>query len=231
MKLSDFKRKLNRRLPVPLRPAALSYFRVSYSQFGEDLFLSSLFSEDFKTGFYVDVGCYRPVQDSNTYRLYQKGWSGIAVDATPRWRNEWASVRPRDKFVNQAIAGTTRNMHYCFDKLYATCSRLVDVEAGGVLPSAEDPRYEITSLVARPLDHVLFEHRVARAFEFLNVDCEGFDLQVIQTLDFEKYRPAVIAIEDHHVVCDSETTAFLQGKAYTLAAMIGYTKIFRSQRS
>jgi hypothetical protein len=226
MKLADLKRAFNRRRPFPMRPAALLHCRVSYSQFGEDLFLASLFPDPRRVGFFVDVGCYRPVSFSNTYRFYQLGWRGLAIDASRRWEDEWRSVRPRDTFIHQAVAKTTKPMYFCFDRLYPTCSRLVDADSNDALPDTSIDRYEISQLLAQPLGEILKRHGAPRDFDLLNVDCEGLDLSVIETVDFELYRPKVIAIEDHIVRCDSDTTLFLAAKSYRLAAMIGYTKIF-----
>ena len=55
-----------------------SYYLKSYSQEGEDIFLRKIFNK--KKGFYVDVGCYHPLDGSNTYLLYKKGWNGINLD-------------------------------------------------------------------------------------------------------------------------------------------------------
>ncbi len=226
MNLSRLKGALARRRPFPLRPAALMHCRVSYSQFGEDLFLASLFSDLKVKGYYVDVGCYRPVSFSNTYRFYQLGWHGIAIDASPRWQAEWSRIRPRDVFINRAIADTAKQMYYCFDRVYPTCSCLVVDDPASVVPNFTEERYEVSRLMALPLTEILAAQQAPKRFELLNVDCEGLDLEVIRTVDFDAFRPQTIAIEDHHTSCDSETVAFLTAKEYRLAAMIGYTKIF-----
>lgn len=220
------KRALNRRRPFPLRAAALAHCRVSYSQFGEDLFVDSLLGGASRDGYYVDVGCYRPVQFSNTYRLYQLGWRGLAIDASSRWREEWAAVRPRDTFVYQAIASATKSMLMCFDNVYPTCSRLVDPQAEPNAPELSDSRYTVSEISARSLTDTLRAHCAPGRFDFLNIDCEGLDLQVLQSLDFSQFTPRVIAVEDHEVTCESRITQLLRAQDYRLAAMIGYTKVF-----
>ena len=54
----------------------------SYSQFGEDALVNSLFRNK-KYGIYVDVGAYHPILYSNTYALYRRGWRGFAIDPNP----------------------------------------------------------------------------------------------------------------------------------------------------
>jgi len=224
--LAKLKGALRRRRPFPLRAAALAHCRVSYSQFGEDLFVDSLLGAASHIGYYVDVGCYRPVQFSNTYRLYQLGWRGLAIDASPRWRDEWAAIRPRDTFVYQAIASETRSMLMCFDNLYPTCSRLIDPQVEPNAPELRNSRYTVSQIMAQPLTQTLQAFEAHSRFDFLNIDCEGLDLQVLQSLDFAQFAPRVIAVEDHDATCDSQIAQLLRSRDYRLAAMIGYTKVF-----
>ena len=54
----------------------------SYSQEGEDMVLSRIFSDKNK-GFYVDVGAHHPIRFSNTYKFYKLGWHGINIEPNP----------------------------------------------------------------------------------------------------------------------------------------------------
>lgn len=53
--------------------------KKSYSFGGIDLLISHFFRNQ-SNGIYLDVGCYHPIQGSNTYLLHKKGWSGINID-------------------------------------------------------------------------------------------------------------------------------------------------------
>ena len=78
--------------------------QISYSQFGEDLLLTHLLGYKKANGFYIDVGCFKPIQFSNTFIFFQRGWSGIATDANPAFEPLWKKVRPRDKFINSGVS-------------------------------------------------------------------------------------------------------------------------------
>jgi len=52
--------------------------KKTYSMYGEDLFIKEFFKKK-QIGFYVDVGCYHPIDGSNTYLLYKKGWKGVNI--------------------------------------------------------------------------------------------------------------------------------------------------------
>ena len=53
--------------------------------------------------FYIDIGAFNPILFSNTYKLYQKNWSGVIVEANKNKTKEWHKVRPRDLVINSAI--------------------------------------------------------------------------------------------------------------------------------
>ena len=52
------------------------------SQFNEDIYLNSFFKKDYR-GKFVDLGCFHPTRDNNTFRFYKKNWTGINVDLNP----------------------------------------------------------------------------------------------------------------------------------------------------
>ena len=53
--------------------------KKNYSIFGEDDFVDNYFKNK-SDGFYIDVGCYHPLEGNNTHLLYKKGWNGINID-------------------------------------------------------------------------------------------------------------------------------------------------------
>src|SRR5437879_30132 len=88
--------------------------KVSYSRSGEDLLLDEILNYKMK-GVYVDVGAYHPVQYSNTFKFYLRGWTGINIDPNKEAIDLFNDVRPKDINLNLAIskeAGTyTYYMH------------------------------------------------------------------------------------------------------------------------
>ena len=69
-------------------------FTVSYSQFGEDLALINLIGD--RTGRYLDIGAHHPSRFSNTRLLYERGWSGVNVEANPELISAFEKARARD---------------------------------------------------------------------------------------------------------------------------------------
>ena len=78
-----------------------------FSQLGEEKIINNILeriSHKHKfEKYYVDIGCYNPIRFSNTYKLYQKGWSGIVIEPNINKTKYWKSIRPNDLIINSAL--------------------------------------------------------------------------------------------------------------------------------
>jgi len=219
------KTKLKRR-PFPLNLEALRNCRVSYGQFGEDLFLTSLLGYEKTDGFYVDVGCFRPIFYSNTYIFYERGWRGLAIDPNPKLKEEWDRYRPGDVFINVAIAKERKKMAYLLNEKYPAMNTVVDEDQ---IARFDPAQYQVSSCESVPLADILDQHLKAPRIDLMNIDCEGRDLEVLATHNFQKYRPTVIAIEDRDISLQTKACEFLHALDYQCKAYIGLTKIFQAK--
>ncbi|MHB1049002.1 MAG: FkbM family methyltransferase [Bacteroidota bacterium] len=202
---------------------------TSYSQEGEDILLRRIFYGK-KNGFYVDIGAHHPKRFSNTYLFYKMKWRGINVDAMPGSMTKFDSVRPRDINIECAVSTSgDRVKFFVFnDTALNTCIESVARERVG-------GRYFIKEEITVPSKHlseILDEHLPpAQHIDFLSVDVEGKDLEVLQSNDWEKYRPTVILIETMEVSRGVELTndsiyRFLTGKGYEFFGKTVYTIVF-----
>jgi FkbM family methyltransferase len=164
---------------------------VSYSQAGEDLVLDFLVNYK-PRGVYVDVGCNHPIKVSNTYRFYRKGWSGIAVDANVKFADLFRRHRRRDCFIRACVSDREETVafhHFAADDLSSISgARLFD----------DDARYaleRIEKIKTRTLTDILSDARCPPVFDILSVDVEGHDEAVLRSLDFARFRAAVIVVE------------------------------------
>jgi FkbM family methyltransferase len=203
--------------------------QFSYSQFGEDLVVLDWFrrhtSEGGRRGTYVDVGAFHPVQWSNTLLLHKLGWRGINIDANPRAIEAFAAHRPKDANVVAAVASNGGEMTYAEYPQDAT-NRLVGAGESMKSVLGEDP-IRTTPVGVRSLTSILDEHLPAASrVDFLSIDCEGHDLEVLRGLDFDRYRPVVIAIEAHDDAAASAIAELLRPHGLRVAARVGLTWIF-----
>jgi len=178
----------------------------SYSQYGEDVYAASQFRNK-RDGFYVDVGAYHPHLYSVTYALYKRGWRGIAIDPNPLTGMLFRIFRPRDVFVRAGVGKGSRTYRQFEDGAYNSF-----VEGTG--EGAKEQKL-------RPLADILSEYRVT-SIDFMNVDVEGMDLEVLQTHDWS-ILPKVIAVE---AKIGSQVQQYLEGKGYVLSGFLGLTLFF-----
>ena len=200
------------------------YVRFSYSQFGEDVVVASLLEAP--TGFYVDVGAFHPVQISNTYLLYRRGWRGLVIDADPDFVPRFRRRRPRDFPVHAAVAEQSQERRFVITPA-GVSSHLQDLAR----PETKDRSTRIITLQTRTLRSLLDEHLPAgQAIDFLNVDCEHADLEVLRSNDWGRYRPRVIAVEDHQAASASDICRLLTGQHYEPVVTLGVTRIFTANQ-
>ena len=185
---------LNRLRPQVVLNVLRAMPTIGFSYYGEDKIVFQL--KPSNKGFYADVGAYHPVEGSNTYKLYLKGWDGITIEPNPANANAFRKMRPRDRHVIAGIAPESGVREY--HQFAAACMNTLDAGTAetAVRTDAAVPTGTLTVDV-QPLSKVLDEMAPQRHVDFLNVDCEGMDLEVLKTLDLPRQKPTVICIEDH----------------------------------
>jgi FkbM family methyltransferase len=212
---------------------------LAYSNFGSDDKISEFFLENYlgkkitgkvnklDSGFYVDVGCYDPISHSNTFSLYKKGWRGINIDANRKAIEKFQEMRHQDTNVHAAIADVReRKTFYEFESASVSSFDEEHVAKWKERDHVVD-KYELETV---PLTDVLDEHEAPRDFDLLDVDVEGFDLRVLKSLDFTRYRPKLILVEIHDTnavrVTEHPIYAYLADKGYVLEAYALQTGFF-----
>jgi len=199
------------------------YSTMSYSQEGEDLILNRLFEKQRK-GFYVDVGAHHPKRFSNTYLFYKKGWSGINIDAKPGSMRQFNKIRKKDINLEIPISNNGKILtYYAFNEpalntfsADLASKRIENNDTYFIQEKIELQTYKLSEV----LDKYLPE---GSKIDFLTIDVEGLDYNVIQSNDWNKYSPRFILVEllNTHTlieIIDDEITKFLNCKGYTVFA-------------
>ena len=169
-----------------LRPA------ISYAQRYEDLHLWRCFDGQ-HDGFYIDVGAGNPVYDNVSFSFYLSGWRGIAVEPNPSLAALGRAVRPRD-YLYEGLAGTrpgeaTLYLQHEFHGLSTTIAEQARIAEKELGRSAEALTRPVTTLAA------LCEAHAPATFDFLKIDVEGAEADVLRGADFRRFRPKVIVVE------------------------------------
>lgn len=167
------------------------YIGGSFSQKGEDLVIEK-FIGDKKKGFYVDIGAHNPNIFNNTKRFYMKGWHGINIEPNPRLIKEFFKQRPRDINLNIGIknkSGIVTFFEFAPDSL-STFSKK-ETKENLKLGYRLNQKLQIPVL---KLSEVLGKYLVPK-IDFISIDTEGLDLEVLESNDWKKFRPTIVCVE------------------------------------
>lgn len=212
--------------------AKYGFSKRSFSQEGEDLILHRIFERK-SEGFYVDVGAHHPFKFSNTYLFYRKGWRGINIEPNPEAIELFKKYRPKDINLNLAIGQGGELTYYMFNE--PALNTFDKFLAMNRTKSGEYHIIKEMKIETYPLKKVLDMYLSdSQEIDFINVDCEGMDLDVLKSNDWNKYRPKIILIEiipPHEIpdVLNHPIAIFLQDNGYILFAKCFNTCFFRDE--
>jgi len=201
-----------------------------FSQYGEDISIEKFFPKKNFKGFYVDVGCFHPVKYNNTYKLYRKGWRGINIDVDDIKIEGFNLSRSHDTNIACAISDTSGEVTWFSNGFYSLTNTL---DPGYAKRRGKGKRqYLERKTNANTLSYVIDGTKYKDIeIDFLSVDAEAHDLQVLKSLDFDRYKPKIIAIESHvnHFgqLQSDELYSYITGKGYTLVNWVVMTLIFQ----
>jgi FkbM family methyltransferase len=201
-----------------------------YSQTGEDAILSHLlFGHD--VGFYVDVGAFHPIIYSNTYYFYRRGWTGINIEPTPGQIDLFKRERPRDINLAFAVAKARRAIRLTTFNDPAVNSAEKQMINRHISSGRFHPTGEIV-VEAYPLAEILETYMPhGKDLTFLSVDVEGMELDVLESHDWDRFRPRFVAVEwleppSVRAAISSNVHRFLEQQKYELICKTPATLIF-----
>jgi len=194
------------------RSAAPDLATTFHAQHGEDRWLDAYFGHK-REGFFVEVGAYDGVNLSNTYHFEQLGWTGVLVEPDPENAAACRASRPRSKTFQCAAVGSPEVGEITFFQVAAgevfSTTALTDAHARRITGMGLAP--VPMRVVAKTLDAIL-EEADALAVDFVSIDVEGAEMEVLRGFDLLRWRPAIVVIEsntkfrlpeirDHFVSC------------------------------
>jgi FkbM family methyltransferase len=197
--------------------------RLSYAQEGEDVLLDRLLAKQEK-GFYVDVGAHHPKRFSNTHYFHVRGWRGINIEPNPAVHDLFRKMRSRDVNLQLGISDQPGELlYYEFDDpaLNTFDERLMrDRESSTPYRVIATRRIKV-----EPLASVLAAHLPSgQSIDFLSVDVEGLDLNVLRSNDWERFRPRCVVSEALNaglapaVLAGNPLLAYMEAQQYSLTA-------------
>ncbi|MBI3543215.1 MAG: FkbM family methyltransferase [Deltaproteobacteria bacterium] len=168
--------------------------QLSYSQCGEDVivaFLLELLKIESPT--YLDIGAHHPTRLNNTYLLYKRGCRGVNVEPDPNLIRAFHRLRKRDVNVNVGIGPKAGKLDF-FVMSVPTLNTFSEAEARRCERESGFKIVEKLPIEVMTFDAVVARH-LGRTPDFVSVDVEGYDLEVLRSIDFAKHRPRVFCVE------------------------------------
>jgi FkbM family methyltransferase len=164
---------------------------ISYAQNWEDILLNRVFA-DCSNGFYVDVGACHPIFHSVTKLFYERGWRGINIEPIPAVFETLARDRVRD--VNLAVGLSNREGTMKFYECpaavgYSTFSPEQEESLRGAGYEFVEHTIPVTTLAR------VCEQHVGATIDFLKIDAESHEREVLEGADWDRFRPRVVLIE------------------------------------
>jgi len=164
---------------------------LSYSQNLEDYHLDLVFAGQ-QTGTYVDVGGGHPVADNVSFWFYLQGWRGLGVEPQQALADIYAHVRPRDRTVsclNGRAEGEAE--FHVVDKLHGFSTTVREHAAG---TGQFGTTFKTIVKPVRTLAALIAEAGLV-TIDFLKIDVEGAEADVLAGMDFARWRPRVVLVE------------------------------------
>lgn len=164
----------------------------SYSLDREDIIIDKILGYK-KKGFYVDVGAYDPRRVNNTKRFYDRGWFGINIEPSKENYNKFILHRKRDINLNLGIGNKNKQMKF-YKFIPDTLSTFSIKEKSKYKKLGHN--FSGTEFISvRKLSYILNKYCPKKKIDFLSIDTEGYDFEVLKSNGWKKFRPKVICIE------------------------------------
>ena len=170
-------------------------FFFKSSQFGEEKKISKLFGKNFK-GTYVDLGCFHPVRSNNTLQFYKKGWKGLNLDLNQLTIDLFNFARPADTNICAAISNkkVKKKLYFLGDLDSKNTLDLNHKNWLGKHFNINKKDFKIKIVKTKTLNEILNKNKLYN-IDFLNIDIEGHELEVLKSVNFKKFNIKVICVE------------------------------------
>ena len=165
--------------------------KISYSFGGIDSLVNFIF-KDKKKGFYIDIGCGHPIKNNNTYLLYKKGWNGINIDLDQKSIELYNYARKRDVNVNIAVSDKKgrADLFYYHDE---SAINTINKEASDYQKAKVK---KILNISTDTLNSIIENNSSGNTkIDFMTIDTEGSELNVLKNFNFQKYAPKILVVE------------------------------------
>lgn len=209
--------KIKRKIGVPYSEKT---YKVSYSQCGEDLIIDFAFRElRMNKITYLDIGAHHPTYLNNTAFFYKKGDTGVCVEPDPALFAKIKRARSKDVCLNVGIGDGSAGEADFYIMSGKTLNTFSKTEAERYVSYGNQKIEKVIKMPLVSVNEIVSRH-FKGAPDLVSLDVEGYDLVILKSFDFKRFRPKIWCIEtltyteDHSETKIRETIDYLLSKDY-----------------
>ena len=165
----------------------------SYSQLGQDTFVAKYFKHK-KNGFFVEIGVGNGIHLSNTYLLEKKyNWKGDLCEANPKTQESIKINRTSKLETNAVYAVSNKKMKFniCIFNDLSGLQHSMKTS----LSHHQKQIKETIEIDTISLNDLLEKHKAPKKIDYISLDTEGSEYEILSTFDFNKYKVKIWSIE------------------------------------
>ncbi len=192
-----------------------------YSQHGEDFLINKIFKGK-TTGYYVEIGCLDGIEFSNTYFFERIGWKGVCIEAHQDFIVALKKNRAKAFVVHCAVGELNKESVTFYANKLGSLSTLDKTQEDRWKTNYKDYFYgfDEQKVPMRTLTSI-FDDLQIQAIDFISLDIEGYEVQALEGLDFNKYKPTVFIIEYKDETHQQQLERILIPQGYFYLSKIG----------
>jgi len=177
----------------------LENIRSSKSQINQDLFVLSELKLK-KNGYFVEVGAANGIYLSNTFILEKVfNWNGLLVEPAKIWHKELKQNRDSNLDFRCVLGNSNGLVTFTEseDSEYSTVKKFKSNDLHKDLRKKEVSTYKVQTV---SLEDLLEENNCPNKIDYLSIDTEGSEYEIIKNFDFSKYNISCLTIEHNNTV-------------------------------
>lgn len=180
---------------------------------------------DYDGGYYVELGANDGLTQSNSFYFEKyRNWTGLLVEPAP---HNFLKCMENRSPTNRIVCAACVSFDYPGEFVRMTYSNLMSTSLGLQTDIADPleharsgrrflrPREPVFDFgaIARPLNDLLLESNAPKAIDFLSLDVEGAELEVLKGIDHDTFRFKYVLVESRSL---ADMQAYLDARAYRL---------------
>jgi FkbM family methyltransferase len=182
------------------------YYKLSYSQTGEDLIVEFLAgAKKIKDFTYLDIGANHPVRMNNTYKFYEAGCKGVCIEPDPYIFSLLRKKRPKDVCLNIGIADKEAHKADFYIMETPLLNTFSKEEAESLEKNNHSRIKEKIQVPLKTVESIIDQYFGGKPPVFINLDVEGLDELILKGFPFQKYRPFIFCVETVHYTDDASS--------------------------